>query len=78
MNGYQRPSGPWRIWIPLNVSVTIPAAAVEFRRHYVAGDPPGSFLHALVGERGGADSSVHSGGTAVPECEQEPPDVGLG
>ena len=50
----------------------------ELRRHCGAGDPPGSFLRALVGERSGAESSVHSGRTAVPEREQEPPDVGLG
>ena len=55
-----------------------PGGGIEFRCHYVAGDPPGSFLGAVVGERGGADSSVHSGRTAVPEREQEPPDVGLG
>ena len=55
-----------------------PGGGSEFRYHYVAGDLPGSFLHALLGERSGADSSVHSGRTAVPEREQEPPDVGLG
>lgn len=43
----------------------------------MAGNPPGSFLHALLGERSGADSSVHSGRAAVPEREQELPDVGL-
>ncbi len=55
-----------------------PGGGNEFRCHYVPDDPPGSFLLALVGERSGTDSSVHSGRTAVPEREQEPPDVGLG
>ena len=55
-----------------------PGAGSEFRCHYVASDQPGSFLQALLGERSGADSDVHSGGTAVPEREQEPPDLGLG
>ena len=55
-----------------------PGGGSEFRCHYVAGDPPGSFLHALVGERSSADSTAHSGRAAVPEREQEPPDVGLG
>jgi hypothetical protein len=44
----------------------------------VAGDPPGGFLHAFLGERSGADGSVHSGRTAVPEREQQQPDVSLG
>jgi len=55
-----------------------PGSGIEFRCRCVAGDPPGSFLHAFPGERSGADSGAHSGRTTVPEREQEPPDVGLG
>lgn len=55
-----------------------PGGGSEFPCHYVASDVPGSFLHALVGERSGADSSMDSGRAAVPEREQEPPYVGLG
>jgi hypothetical protein len=55
-----------------------PGGGSEFPRRYMASDVPDSFLHALVGERSGADSSMRSGRAAVPEREQEPPDVGLG
>jgi hypothetical protein len=55
-----------------------PGGGIEFRRHCLAGDPAGSFGRALAGEGGGADGGVHPGRAAVPEREQQPPDVGLG
>ncbi len=55
-----------------------PVGSIEFRRHRVVGDLPDSLIHALLGERRGADGSMHSRRTAVPEREQQPPDVDLG
>ena len=55
-----------------------PVRGIEFRRHRVAGNLPDSLIHALLNERRGADGSMRSRRTAVPEREQQPPDVGLG